>query len=102
MARARAVSETDVIETLVAIGDERFEVNARRVLDCGRPVEFDVLLLADDERDVERRRRSRRAVTPVEIIPATHARDNAAVAAAVKKLPERSRRTGSEQKSSAC
>lgn len=118
MARARAVSETDVIETLVALGHERFEVNVRRVLDCGRPVEFDVLLLADDdhdesvlevdgeryhgdvlarEHDAERRRAIEASGYPVEVIPARLARDQAAVAEAVWKLRRRSRSDGSGQ-----
>lgn len=119
MAKARAVSETDIIETLVALGLERFDVNVRRVLDCGRPVEFDVLFLADDEHvesvlevdgdryhgdvlsrehDAERRRAIEASGHPVEVIPARLARDHAAVAEAVRKLRRRARRDGSEQR----
>lgn len=113
MARARAVSETDVIETLVALGIDAFEVNVRRVLDCGRCVEFDVLLLADDEHrdavlevdgdrhhadvlaqrhDAVRRRAIEADGYAVEVIPARHARDRVRVAAAVRRVRERSRR----------
>lgn len=123
MARARAVSETDIIETLVALGYERFEVNVRRVLDCGRPVEFDVLILADDEHvesvlevdgeryhgdvlarehDAERRRAIEASGYPVAVIPAKLARDHAAVAEAVRDLRRRARRGASEQQRSAC
>lgn len=118
MARARAVSETDIIETLVALGHERFEVNVRRVLDCGRRVEVDVLLLADDEHvesvlevdgeryhgdvlarehDAERRRAIEASGYPVEVVPAKLARDHAAVAEAVREVRRRARRPGSEQ-----
>lgn len=113
MSRAREVSETDIIETLVALGIDRFAVNVRRVLGCGRPVEFDILLLADDghdeavlevdgaryhgdvlaqRHDAERRRAIRADGYPVEVIPARHARDRRQVEAAVRRLRARARR----------
>ncbi|MBW3619454.1 MAG: hypothetical protein KY461_04365 [Actinobacteria bacterium] len=113
MARAREVSETDVIETLVAIGVDGFEVNVRKVLGCGRPVEVDILLLADDDHDeavlevdgdryhgdvlarrhdAERRRAIRADGYPVEVVPARHARDHVLVTEAVRRLRAQARR----------
>lgn len=113
MSRAREVSETDIIETLVALGIDGFAVNVRRVLGCGRPVEFDILLLADDDHDeavlevdgdryhgdvlaqrhdAERRRAIRADGYPVEVLPARHARDRQRVEAAIRRLRARARR----------
>lgn len=121
MARARSVAETDVIVTLVDLGYEGFEVNARRRLRCGLRVELDILLAADDEhdeavlevdgeryhgdvlaqrRDRERRRRIAASGYAIAVVPAKRAGDRRYVDEVVRGLRRRSERPASVDPSS--